>query len=648
MGFFLLHILLFGICFTQIPRGDGWFFGDQRKSMQPESCPNDNNVTHQCYTLESVIKMMPKHVNSPCDDNRMRMCQKLINMAETEYYCSSQCCEGWAKDPILQTCTILVSEDTCFCENGGTVHWEHDKCTCECPEHFGGETCEKPICKGGCANSGRCIAEHNSSRCLCSSTSFSGNRCEIVTCSKECRNGGRCIADGAETKCACTKDFEGDTCELKIKEGFCQVTQNALQTGSCHFECHHDNDCMGNKKCCQDGCSSVCKEPLESKCHHNSQTFEIGDTFKQGACQTCLCMSTRQVHCIEETCDVSHLECPQHERNVFDGECCPRCIGDAPENYSAPSFSNCPSRSIFTINVTQYGHMAHLELNLTATDYKGKSLTVYWSELEFAHCRCDDVMKNIHLVSAYSVRDVRGQRAECHFEVFVRDMFHPIFTSCPSDVYAFKHENVFWNEPEVADNVGIANMKYVTPYEKNTRFPVGSYRIMYWAYDYDDNKALCDFFVNVFDSGAEKSKHDQVDQVNYKTSIIVGVCLAVIITLALVFAIYLRIKTRRAIPVRRSSLRGSRYSTRSDPPQYENLAFSDGIYSICGPPEHIYENDVKIKPPEYSPPHDPPPYEEHFQEKGDGTSVLYENALFQAPPPGNEIPMDTIVGGPFT
>ena len=81
--------------------------------------------------------------------------------------------------------------------------------------------------------------------------------------------------------------------------------------------------------------------------------------------------------------------------------------------------------------------------------------------------------------------------------------------SCPADIDAYEDEVITWDEPRAMDNVGI---RYLwSSIDQGQVFDVGEHTVTYSAIDYDDNKAICEFNVNVYGEGKYRIK------CNYRT-----------------------------------------------------------------------------------------------------------------------------------
>eukprot|EP00118_Oscarella_pearsei_P026606 m.310160 g.310160 ORF g.310160 m.310160 type:complete len:579 (+) comp49949_c0_seq1:252-1988(+) len=90
----------------------------------------------------------------------------------------------------------------------------------------------------------------------------------------------------------------------KVKIGMCPKVTHKSQD-SCkkkHNECTRDFDCNGNYKCCFDGCSHHCQNPLteERDCQFNGKWYQHLESFSEG-CMECSCHFSR-VKCSLQSC----------------------------------------------------------------------------------------------------------------------------------------------------------------------------------------------------------------------------------------------------------------------------------------------------------------------------------------------------------
>ena len=100
-----------------------------------------------------------------------------------------------------------------------------------------------------------------------------------------------------------------------VKKGQCPPTSNTIFSWynrfSCTKKCHRDSDCGGETKCCPNGCSTECKQPVgvENTCCSTSQGFRKRchyynqNTCQQGGC----CWDGGRRECYHSTCNTNHV-----------------------------------------------------------------------------------------------------------------------------------------------------------------------------------------------------------------------------------------------------------------------------------------------------------------------------------------------------
>jgi hypothetical protein len=79
---------------------------------------------------------------------------------------------------------------------------------------------------------------------------------------------------------------------------------------------------------------------------------------------------------------------------------------------------------------------------------------------------------------------------------FFSDIYKPVFTSCPSHIYASENEKVTWQEPTYYDNVGVLDMSRLG-YKSGQVPPAGNHTVYYKVWDYQYNTAVCKFNITV-------------------------------------------------------------------------------------------------------------------------------------------------------
>ncbi|CAB3994571.1 neurogenic locus notch homolog 1-like, partial [Paramuricea clavata] len=215
------------------------------------------------------------------------------------------------------TCSIGFKGSTCEdknkchpnpCRNGGicTGTNDVDGFECLCREGYKGKSCEADtrekemltgtngincqdhVCHPSpCQNSGTCLEERGSFRCVCG-IGYHGNNCEYETpcISHPCLNGGTCIdttavhyhhLDASMVSpssmytngyyCKCSKGYTGTHCE----------------DDSCSH-CHFFADCVGTRCHCKEGYHGDGKRCHKNVCHPNpcknsGKCVEAGDSY---------------------------------------------------------------------------------------------------------------------------------------------------------------------------------------------------------------------------------------------------------------------------------------------------------------------------------------------------------------------------------
>ncbi|KAK7497721.1 hypothetical protein BaRGS_00011116, partial [Batillaria attramentaria] len=88
--------------------------------------------------------------------------------------------------------------------------------------------------------------------------------------------------------------------------------------------------------------------------------------------------------------------------------------------------------------------------------------------------------------------------ATCQFQVLLRDVVPPVFTSCPGDVMKkteLASDTVFWPKPVAEDNSLVVEV--TGSHEPNSLFSIGVTEVNYTAEDDSGNRADCRFTVTV-------------------------------------------------------------------------------------------------------------------------------------------------------
>ncbi|XP_052284231.1 sushi, von Willebrand factor type A, EGF and pentraxin domain-containing protein 1-like [Dreissena polymorpha] len=600
--YFYVLLALSGV--MSVTNAHGW--GRKWKPLHGAMCPSQDPDTHECFELKIENSTCLVMYISGCYPDIPDVC--FLQFATKQvpcpvYTCSHRgCCSGYDLDENRQCVKAGYPSDLQKrCENGGMP--EGNKCMCL--PMFTGSTCEEPICQKPCLNGGRCEMVAGRPVCVCSSSRFSGEQCENVECLETCLNGGSCRLDGVQARCDCPAGYQGFRCQYNVNY-HCPVIDRTEMSKECKDEsgdCHRDAECSGNAICCFDGCKGVCRKPEKMSCSANGHLYKPGEMFSPSACERCVCQAWGVLKCTTMQCPP--IQCPDGHTSIrVQGHCCKICPGTNVLDGEAPRFTNCPSRFI-AVDITEEGGPVSLcSIGLNAVDMYGMELEVTYSDKQLFHSHSSDVRKNVHIVMAFSSSDQFGRRAECQFQVIVRDPFPPKFTSCPTEIYALNSERVTWQDPEVTDNVGIYRLVIDGDVIRNTLLPVGAYPVSITAWDYDKNQAICAFIVRVFDENmSETSMPSELrarKEGPMSIGIILGSSIGFVVALSVCICLAVRIRQQR--------------SHRDTPTtEHRRPDFINSIYAICAPRvgTHTYVNDVKFPNlPDYAPPLNPPSYDE--------------------------------------
>lgn len=576
--------------------------------LEPVLCPHDDPQTHTCYDMTNENRTCIVITFSSCDDAGRHeswqqhrhwwtqdICWNVQQENCTVFKCQKTCCEGWTTDTDGR-CDKLIDNDDIRCDNGH-VNWaDATGPKCECWSNYYGEHCEIPRCEGECKNGGTCRAKSNwLHQCHCP-PHFTGPNCESVICLEACLNGGTCVSNGAEAACACPPNYYGKTCKHEIDGTLCPMPNNTdCRRMHCRDQCINTAGCQDGYVCCSDGCSMKCMRPVTKTCLHGDRYYGAGEMFSKDSCTYCTCLTNGTIVCEGITCP--ELECDSGEPSYEDYLCCPVCRGydGLPSDYTSPRLSHCYDNVVLPLNVSRYSNTVYLaNLHIEAWDFEGIKLQVVFSPSYLDHCQCSTADRTTRLISASAV-DRYGGRTECNFRAYVVDPIPPTFVSCPADIYALDDEIVTWDEPRAEDNVGIWNLW--SNMDQSDIFGVGEYTVIYSAIDYDGNQATCEFNVFVYGSGTAESQMPYGLSCRKKKAHTVGIvvgtiCGAVIIVVLILVAILvMRIRRRH---IRR-------------PPASNIHAVSNAQYGIGLFPDY---KGSSTKPPDYTPPTNPPAYDE--------------------------------------
>nr|QXO74904.1 hic15 [Sinohyriopsis cumingii] len=100
----------------------------------------------------------------------------------------------------------------------------------------------------------------------------------------DCAESQKCCSNGCGHTC---QDPTTVTSSISLKPGTCPRISGF---GTCVEMCSSDSDCLGQKKCCSNGCGHTCQTPTGLRCTYNGVTYHTGDSFKSSdGCNTCRC-----------------------------------------------------------------------------------------------------------------------------------------------------------------------------------------------------------------------------------------------------------------------------------------------------------------------------------------------------------------------
>lgn len=219
------------------------------------------------------------------------------------------------------------------CQNGGACTHGVNSFSCQCPDGFGGPTCEtalSPCDTKECANGGQCQADSGSAVCVCQA-GYTGTVCEtdLDECGSDpCLNGGSCVDLVGNFTCLCAEPFEGPRCEtgshpvpdaclsapcqnggtcVDADQGYvCECPEGFMgldcreRTPKDDCECHNGGRCLGdNTTLCQ--CPPgffgfLCEfEVTATPCNVNTQCPDGGYCMEYGGSYLCVCHTHHNV-----------------------------------------------------------------------------------------------------------------------------------------------------------------------------------------------------------------------------------------------------------------------------------------------------------------------------------------------------------------
>ncbi|XP_067321172.1 tenascin-X [Anolis sagrei] len=147
-----------------------------------------------------------------------------------------------------------------LCSHHGS--FDLSRCQCECEPGWGGPTCAKPACPGGCGGPqrGKCVNGH----CQCR-PGYRGTNCEDPpSCPDDCNDQGRCV-DG---RCSCFPGYVGPSCSDPACPQDCQGHGQCVSgrcvcdpgysgldcgTRACPSNCNRHGECRNGRCVCEPG-----------------------------------------------------------------------------------------------------------------------------------------------------------------------------------------------------------------------------------------------------------------------------------------------------------------------------------------------------------------------------------------------------------
>lgn len=160
-----------------------------------------------------------------------------------------------------------------------------------------------------------------------------------------------------------------------------------------------------------------------------------------------------------------------------------------------PPVLTCPNNLILNTNQGSCSVSAAILEN-------GVSVTDNCENVQVTNDATTDIPSGNNIINWTAIDD-SGNISTCEQTVQVRDNQAPIYDNCPANFSVELIENscnppVFWNEPTLTDNCGIA-LSNQSHFAENI-FELGDTEVTYSAYDAYGNYAECQFTITVFDN----------------------------------------------------------------------------------------------------------------------------------------------------
>ncbi|XP_022787386.1 uncharacterized protein LOC111327458 [Stylophora pistillata] len=118
---------------------------------------------------------------------------------------------------------------------------------------------------------------------------------QVGTCTEECSIDDDCLGNQK-----CCSNGCGHVCtapEYKAKPGYCPAV-DMHHVGICKSECSSDRDCQGERKCCSNGCGRVCSAPVREACPRGAPFMMC----HYNPCEGASCPANPKAHCLPDNC----------------------------------------------------------------------------------------------------------------------------------------------------------------------------------------------------------------------------------------------------------------------------------------------------------------------------------------------------------
>ncbi|KAG5673745.1 hypothetical protein PVAND_003765 [Polypedilum vanderplanki] len=117
--------------------------------------------------------------------------------------------------------------------------------------------------------------------------------------------------------------------DKKIRPDACSVCTCFNETAQCQkttcsaLDCPSDNQIIRPGECCPE-CKPALIEYSTSTCTYKGITYQNNESWKLGACQTCMC-NNGEIRCARIQCPIVKCRSNEFLQNIED-QCCPKCI----------------------------------------------------------------------------------------------------------------------------------------------------------------------------------------------------------------------------------------------------------------------------------------------------------------------------------